>query len=51
MKGLKKGDRLHVLGIPRVNLERIAYLASQNGQNPVTTKLPYEMIIVGAFPD
>jgi len=40
-----------VLGIARVNLERIAYLASQNGQNPVTTKLPYEMIIVGAFPD
>ena len=51
VKGLKKGDRLHVLGIPRVNLERIAYLASQNGQNPVTTKLPYEMIIVGALPD
>ncbi len=50
VQGLKKGDRLHVLGIPRVNLERISFLVASNGQTQVTTSLPYEMIIVGVFP-
>ncbi len=48
-KTLKKGDRLHVLGIPRVNLERISFLVSQTGNQPATKPLPYEMIIVGVF--
>jgi hypothetical protein len=48
-KTLKKGDRLHVLGIPRVNLERISFLVSQNGNNSITTSLPYEMIIVAVL--
>jgi hypothetical protein len=50
VQGLGKGDRLHVLGIPRVNLERISFLVSSAGQTQVTTSLPYEMIIVGVFP-
>ncbi len=49
-QGLKTGDRLHVLGIPRINLERISFLTAQVGQTQITTSLPYEMIIVGVFP-
>jgi hypothetical protein len=45
---LKKGDRLHVLGIPRVNLAEVA--AVQPGE-PVEMNLPYEMIIIAILPD
>jgi hypothetical protein len=45
------GDRLHVLGIPRVNLNAISFLVSQHGTTQFTTRLPYEMIIVGVYPD
>jgi hypothetical protein len=46
---LKKGDQLHVIGIPRVNLERVSFITKQKGQQPVNTHLPYEMIIVGVL--
>jgi hypothetical protein len=46
---LGKGDRLHVLGIPRVNLNEVLAAAKQ-GQT-VSTRLPYEMIIVAVLPD
>lgn len=44
------GATLHLLGIPRVNLERVSNLVSSlaPGQQ-VTVKLPYEMIVVGAY--
>jgi hypothetical protein len=48
---MKKGDELHVLGIPRVNLAEVAALASKHGNKPFETKLPYEMIIVAILPD
>ncbi|MGC2743348.1 MAG: hypothetical protein WA672_09180 [Candidatus Angelobacter sp.] len=44
-----KGDRLHVMGIPRVNLTEVA--AAANAGKTVNTRLPYEMIIVAVFPE
>jgi hypothetical protein len=51
IKSRKKGDRLHVIGIPRLNLERISALTKSAGGAEVKVNLPYEMIIVGVFPD
>jgi hypothetical protein len=45
---LGKGDRLHVLGIPRVNLSEVAAVPPGD---PVRMNLPYEMIIVAVLPD
>jgi len=42
---------LHVLGMPRINLERISFAMQSSGGAPVTIPLPYEMIIVGVFSD
>ncbi|MCL4524582.1 MAG: hypothetical protein M1451_11850 [Acidobacteria bacterium] len=47
LAGKKKGERLRVLGIPRINLAEVAVLVQQNGLEQFTTNLPYEMIIVG----
>lgn len=49
LSGKKKGDRLRVLGIPRVNLAEVAVLVQQNGFDQFTADLPYEMIIVGVI--
>lgn len=45
---MKKGDRLHVLGIPRVNLNEVYAVASglQGHEEYSAGGLPYEMIIV-----
>jgi len=50
VRNLTKGDRLHVLGIPRINLDLIWRFA-RDPVPPTVVKLPYEMIIVGVFPD
>jgi hypothetical protein len=43
--------RLHVLGIPRVNLTEVEAVADANQDSaPVQLHLPYEMIIVGVLP-
>jgi hypothetical protein len=47
---LAKGERLHVLGIPRVNLAEVFAIASKNDKNEVDVKLPYEMIIAAVLP-
>ena len=44
---LSQGDRLHVLGIPRVNVAEVAAVATLE---PKTTRLPYEMIVVAILP-
>lgn len=44
---LTSGDRLEVIGIPRVNLNAISKTVQANGGKSITGKLPYEMIIVG----
>ena len=51
VQNLKKGDSMHVMGIPRLNLERISFATQASGGRSVTVPLPYEMIIIGAVPD
>ena len=51
VKTLKKGDEMHVLGIPRINLFEIAEIAKTAGAHGKKTNLPYEMIIVAQLPD
>jgi len=43
---LAVGEELHVLGIPRLNLNAISTFIRAAGSTAVTRKLPYEMIIV-----
>lgn len=52
VKDLKKGDKLHVLGIPRVNLNLVYAIASGlEGDEEYSEGLPYEMIIVAILKD
>jgi hypothetical protein len=49
---LKKGNKLHVLGIPRVNLNLVYAIASGlQGDEEYSESLPYEMIIVAILKD
>jgi len=48
---LSAGARLHVPGIPRVNLERVSFLTAQQPGQTFQTKLPYELIVVAVCPD
>ena len=43
---LGDGDTMHVIGIPRINLNAISAFVSASGGQTLTRKLPYEMIIV-----
>lgn len=49
LRGLSKGARLHVLGIPRVNLSEVYALATKHGAEGVIGKLPYEMIVAAVY--
>ena len=52
VKDKKKGDKLHVLGIPRVNLNMVYAIASGlQGDEEYSESLPYEMIIVAILKD
>lgn len=48
LQKLARGQMLHVLGIPRVNLSEVAAVS---GSDPVDLALPYEMIVVAVFAD
>jgi hypothetical protein len=48
LQALSKGGRLHVLGVPRVNLAEVDAMGTGAS---VDTLLPYEMIIVAILPD
>lgn len=50
---LKRGDRLHVYGMPRLDLAEISRRVRAAGMNsPVLTgTLPYEIIILGLYPN
>ena len=50
VKLLKRGDRLHVWGIPRINLAEISRKARESGTTPaaITFPLPYEIVVIGA---
>jgi hypothetical protein len=47
----KKGDKMKILGIPRVNLDILSAKAAESLGQTVTVKGAYEMIVVGVFPD
>jgi len=49
IKGMTKGDFLHVVGIPRINLALISWRASQAKIRPEALQwnLPFEMVAVG----
>jgi hypothetical protein len=51
MKSLDKGARLHVMGIPRVNLAEVSEIAAHLGTKTYSGTLPYEMIIVALLPE
>jgi hypothetical protein len=52
VKDKKKGDKLHVLGIPRVNLNEVYAIATGlQGDEEYSENLPYEMIIVAILKD
>jgi hypothetical protein len=51
VKGLKKGDQLHLLGIPRVNLAEVFAIAQKSTTKASKVNLPYEMIVVAVLPD
>jgi hypothetical protein len=48
VQALAKGGRMHVLGVPRVNLAEVDAMGPVDA---VDTSLPYEMIIVAVLPD
>lgn len=48
---LAKGEKLHVLGVPRVNLNEVAAITTKNGKKPVDVKLPYEMVVAAVLPE
>jgi hypothetical protein len=51
LRALAPGDRLHVLGIPRVSLAEVAALLARSHGEEVSVNLPYEMIVLAAFPE
>jgi hypothetical protein len=48
LASLARGQRMHVLGIPRVNLADVAVVT---GSDAVSMLLPFEMIVVAVFSD
>lgn len=53
VKHLRPGNRLHVFGLPRIDLAQIAWRASHSRDHPefLSLPLPYEMIIAGVYED
>jgi hypothetical protein len=52
LKNLKEGEKMKVLGIPRVNLNEILKIIEKNNKessDEITVNLPFEMIIVGVY--
>lgn len=53
VRNLKRGDRLHVFGLPRIDLSAVARHASdlRNSEEMLNLHLPYEIVIVGVYKD
>ena len=49
VKTLNTGDRLHVIGIPRIDLELLDWRIkhADDPRKPLTWNLPYEIVVVG----
>ncbi len=50
---LAPGERLHVFGLPRIDLSAVAWRARHSGDRPdlLNLNLPYEIIVVGVYDD
>jgi len=52
VKNLHKGDTLHVVGVPRIDLALVSFrVAHRDRPGILDWSLPYEMVIVAAFDD
>lgn len=53
VRSLGRGDRLHVFGLPRIDLSAVAWRVNHSRDNPkiLNLNLPYEIIIVGVYKD
>jgi hypothetical protein len=49
IKAASAGDRLRLLGIPRIDLRAVLALVAKNGTRQFDAQLPYEMIVVGVL--
>jgi hypothetical protein len=51
VRALPPGSRLHVFGLPRINLAEIASRITESDRRPelLTGNLPYEIVIVGVY--
>ena len=49
VKRLRRGDRLHVFGLPRIDLSSVSWRSGHFTDNPefLNLNLPYEIIVVG----
>ena len=54
VKAMKAGDRLRVIGIPRINLRlvqwRLEHQDDPKFDHPLTWSLPYEIVVIGVVP-
>ena len=53
VEGLTKGKRLHVLGLPRIDLALVDWRVANPdymGEDTLKWNLPYEIIVVGVYP-
>jgi hypothetical protein len=53
VRNLSTGGRLHVVGIPRINLTLVDWRVQHSGERPdaLRWRLPYEIIVAGVYPD
>lgn len=53
VRGLRRGARLHVFGLPRINVAEVLRRVEASATDPVqlTWSIPSEIVIAGAFPD
>ena len=53
LKKIGPGGKLHVLGIPRIDLALVSWRTQHAQQVPgvLNWNLPYEMVIVGVYPN
>jgi len=51
VKNLRRGDRLHVFGLPRIDLSVVAWRVknSRNAPEILNLNLPYEIVVVGVY--
>ena len=52
-RAFSPGERVHVFGIPRIDLSAVAYRVASAGKDPqaLDGKLPYEIVVVGVYPE